>query len=74
MQESDPLELAPGNVLWEVRIDEIPTKLTLDYAHGAFPYPTNTRVGYREKVYRVGRVWHAAFQLTSEDADIYETQ
>jgi hypothetical protein len=72
--EIPPLALEPGGVLWELRIDGIPTKQSLDYAHGAFPYPTNTRVSFRGKAYRVGRVWHAAVQLTSEDADTYETQ
>lgn len=69
-----PSPLTPGDVSWEVRTDGMPMKLNLAYKHGAFPYPANSRVSYRDRIYRVGRSWNTGFGLTSEDADIYETQ
>ncbi|SRR5579885_117450 len=67
-------ELAVGGVIWEVRIDGIPMKCNLAYAHGDFPYARATPVILAGKRYRITRVGRSWLDLTSEAVETAEVQ
>lgn len=64
--------LAPGNVTYRVEADGIPLPpWNLDYPAGQFPAKRGSLISFRDREYRVSKVYGTNLYLSSMDAEKY---